>query len=224
MAIVKIPAIDLSEIVVILKTEGGAEVYMAARGLFKDTKVFNSWDRIMRILEFNIIPVLAKGDDIACIRPYVRLLVNEGRVISEAFTAVGSFIPGPIGIVCSLIRAIACFYGGNIPMGLLELLGCIPGAKVGIKGSSKVLEKVGARMMIALKKNKDIEKYCTQIQKLTRKASEFHSSFVLAKLDEITKLASQTMQTPMPKLLDLTKRGVSPKQVTDFGHLLIKYK
>ena len=222
MAIVKLPAINLSEIVVILKTEGGSEVGMAAKALFKDTKVFNSWDRIIRVLEFNIIPVLAKGDDISIIKPYLRILVNEGKVLTDAFTAVGSFIPGPIGIVCSLIRAIVCFYGGNIPMGLLELLGCIPGAKVGIKGGSKVMEKIGARMMVALKKNKDVERYCAQAQLLLGKVSEFNSSFVIARLNEIKKAGDQVMQIPMPKFLELTRRVIAQKEVTSFGSLLIK--
>lgn len=224
MAIVKLPTINLSEIVIILKTEGGAEIGMAARTLFKDTNIFNSWDRIIRILEFNVLPILAKGDDVSKIKPYIPLLLKESKVLTDSFTAVGSFIPGPIGIVCSLIRAIVCFCEGNIPMGILELLGCIPGAKAGIKGGSKIAEKIGSRMMVALKKNKDITKYCAQVQLLLGKVCDFHSSFVISRLDEIKKFANQTMQTPMPKFLELTRRDVKNREVTKFGSLLIKNK
>ena len=156
MAIVKFPALNLTDIVVILKTEGSAEVGAIARTLFKDTKVFDSWSRILRTLEFDIIPVLAKGGDISSIRPFLGVLVKEGKILTDAFTAIGSFIPGPIGIVCSLIRAIACFYGGNIPMGLLELLGCIPGAKAATKGGSKIAGKIGCSESKVKKKLKKI--------------------------------------------------------------------
>lgn len=222
MAIVKFPSLNLSEIVVILKTEGGAEVGLFAQKLFKDTKVFDSWDKIIRTMEFNIVPILAKGGDLSSLRPYLGILIKEGKVLTDAFTAVGSFIPGPIGIICSLIRAIACFVGGNIPMGLLELLGCIPGAKVGIKGGSKVATKIGERLMIALKANKNIEKYCAQTQLLLGKVSEFNSSFIIARLNDIKKGAGETMQIVTPKFLELTGKNVTKHEVTKFGTFLIR--
>lgn len=222
MAIVKFPALNLSEIVDILKTEGSAEIGTIAKTLFKDTKVFDSWDRIMRILEFNIIPVLAKGGDISSIRPFLGILVKEGKILADAFTAVGSFIPGPIGIACSLIRAIACFYGGNIPMGLLELLGCIPGAKLASKGGTKIAGKIGERMMVAIKKNKEFEKYCAKAQLLLGKVNEFNSTFIISKLDEIRKVADNTISVGAPRLLEITSHKISPKDVTKFGSVLIR--
>jgi len=220
MTIVKFPALNLSEIVAILKTEGSAEVGAIAKTFFKDTKVFDSWSRILRILEFNIIPVLAKGGDISSIRPFLGILVKEGKILTDAFTAVGSFIPGPIGIVCSLIRAIACFYGGNIPMGLLELLGCIPGAKAVTIGSSKIAGKIGERLMVALKKNNAFEKYCAEAQLLLGKISELNSMFIINKLDEIRKAAGYTMSIGTPKLLEITGYKLAPKNITKLGSLL----
>lgn len=221
MAIVKFPALNLTEIVVILKTEGSAEVGAIARTLFKDTKVFDSWSRILRTLEFDIIPVLAKGGDISSIRPFLGVLVKEGKILTDAFTAIGSFVPGPIGIVCSLIRAIACFYGGNIPMGLLELLGCIPGAKAATKGGSKIAGKIGERIMVALKKNELFENYCAETQLLLGKVSEFNSTFIISKLNEIRKVAGNTMSMGTPKLLEITGYKLAPKNITKFGSLLM---
>lgn len=221
MAFVKFPTLNLSEIVVILKTEGSAEVALIARKLFKDTKVFNSWDRIMRILEFDIIPVLAKGGDISSIRPFLGILVKEGKILTDAFTAVGSFVPGPVGIVCSLIRAIACFYGGNIPMGLLELLGCIPGAKAATKGGSKIAEKIGERLMGTLKKNKDFEQYCAKAQLLLGKVSELNSTFIITKLNDIRNAAGNAMNVGTPKFLELTAHQITEKGITKFGSVLM---
>lgn len=221
MAITNFPALNLSEIVVILRTEGSAEVGSIARTLSKDTKVFDSWDRIIRTLEFDIIPILAKGGDISGIRPFLGILVKEGKILTDAFTAIGSFIPGPIGIVCSLIRAIACFYSGNIPMGLLELLGCIPGAKAATKGGTKIAEKVGERLMVALKHNKVFEKYCSEAQLLLGKVNDLNSTFVISKLNEIRKAAGNTMSIGSPKFLELTAHKITPRETTKFGSILI---
>ena len=115
----KFPSLNLSEVIVILKTEGKSDFANVATKLFKDTKVFDSYAHIISILEKNICPVLKKGGNISEIKPFLKPLLKEGVVLSDAFTNVGSMIPGPVGIVCSLIRATICFCEGNIPMGLI---------------------------------------------------------------------------------------------------------
>ena len=164
---------------------------------------------------------MTKGGDISGIRPFLGILVKEGKILTDAFTAIGSFIPGPIGIVCSLIRAIACFYSGNIPMGLLELLGCIPGAKAATKGGTKIAEKVGERLMVALKHNKVFEKYCSEAQLLLGKVNDLNSTFVISKLNEIRKATGNTMSIGSPKFLELTAHKITPRETTKFGSILM---
>lgn len=54
----------------------------------------------------------------------------------------GSFVPGPVGIVCSLALAIVDFSAGNIFGGFMNLLGCIPFAKAGAKAAKPLLNNI----------------------------------------------------------------------------------
>ena len=56
----------------------------------------------------------------------------------------GSFVPGPVGIVCSLALAIGDFAVGNFWGGFLNLLGCIPFAKAGCKTVGPMVKKIAA--------------------------------------------------------------------------------
>lgn len=217
---VKFPSLNLSEIVIILKTEGGSDIALfSIRENVKRTKIFDSWSKIISILELHVVPILARGEDVAAIKPYVGILVREAKVLTREVASVGSIVPGPVGIVCTLIEAVGHFSVGNIPMGLLDLLGCIPGAKLSMKGGSRMAEKIGSRMMVALKKNKDIGNYLAETQLLLGKEKGFNSTVVVAKLNEIRSVTFHDM----PNLLGITtKRTVTNYSITEFGSLLIK--
>lgn len=78
------------------------------------------------------------GDAVAIAEHCKRLGTLAGPLLVEG----GSFVPGPIGIVCSLALAIFDFATGNIFGGFLNLLGCIPFAKAGIKAAKPLLNDI----------------------------------------------------------------------------------
>ena len=152
----KIPPIDLSGLVKILKQEGKDEM---SSNLSKANNPFGSpltikkeWDDIVNILELELIPQLAKGGELSHLLPSVNALKVRVVNLSLIASQVLSFVPGPIGIVCSIINAIACFSTGNVLGGIMELLGCIPGAKFAIKGGGKFFTKIGDEVYTILKK------------------------------------------------------------------------
>lgn len=173
----KIPPIDLTNVLKLLKSEGKGELsnaFAVKRNPF--TGVFISeWDDILRVLEFELVPVLKKGGDVRALLPVAKKLSKSAANLSLMASQVLSFVPGPIGIVCSIINAIVCFSSGNIPGGLLELIGCIPGAKMGVKGGSKVVEKVGAMILDILKKN---PKFAQTLRTVRTFGAEFNVSKV----------------------------------------------
>lgn len=151
----KIPPIDLTNVLKLLKSEGKNEVapIITKRNPFIEPSFINEWNNILRVLELELIPTLKKGGEVSILLPTAKKLSKSAANLSLTASQILSFVPGPIGIVCSIINAIVCFCSGNIPGGLLELIGCIPGAKMGVKGGSKVAEKVGAMILDILKKN-----------------------------------------------------------------------
>ena len=75
---------------------------------------------------------LEKGDVksiIKATRDFANSVTALQIFIATAFVEIGSFVPGPVGIVCSLALAIGCFASGNVAGGFLNLLGAIPFAK-----------------------------------------------------------------------------------------------
>lgn len=64
------------------------------------------------------------------------------KLVGPLLVEGGSFVPGPIGIVCSLALAIADFAIGNVFGGFMNLLGCIPFAKAGTKALKPLLNTV----------------------------------------------------------------------------------
>ena len=199
----KFPSLNLSEVIVILKTEGKSDFANVATKLFKDTKVFDSYAHIISILEKNICPVLKKGGNISEIKPFLKPLLKEGVVLSDAFTNVGSMIPGPVGIVCSLIRATICFCEGNIPMGLIELLGCIPGVKYGLK-ATPMTTKLVIIMMKAINNNKEFGQFVKSAENMMMKLQGFNKASLQTRLDEIYKNAFSYLYQQSRNLLDYT--------------------
>ena len=84
--------------------------------------------------EFKPLSVHLKNDNLPNIRKSLNKITSKCAELTTLLTGViveaGSYIPGPIGIVCILCLAISCFATGNVVGGVLNLLGCIPCAKV----------------------------------------------------------------------------------------------
>lgn len=94
--------------------------------------IFSKWDNILYKLD-NVASKLKKGepdDIIEAVTELSKSVADLQLFILSIATEVGSFIPGPIGIVCSIALAIGCFAVGDIPGGFLNLVGAIPGAKL----------------------------------------------------------------------------------------------
>ena len=94
-------------------------------------RVIRYWDDILLKLE-KVSIQLEKGEKasiIAASKELAKSVTNLQTFIVGTFVEIGSFVPGPIGIVCSLALAITCFATGNIPGGFMNLLGAIPFAK-----------------------------------------------------------------------------------------------
>lgn len=165
----KIPPIDLSKLVQLLKSEGRAEMTVVAAPKFgtltrgakvNNLPLFKEWDNIISILDKEIIPLLRKGCDAkSLIGPGQRLAKSAGA-LSLMASQILSFVPGPVGIVCSVVNAIVCFTTGNIVGGLFELLGCIPGGKIAGKaagkGASKLFPKIEKIMIEMVQSNKEL--------------------------------------------------------------------
>ena len=98
---------------------------------FEMGTILSKWDNILYKLD-NVANKLKKGNPeqiIDAVTDLSKSIADLQRIILGFVAEVGSFIPGPIGIVCSLALAIGCFAVGDVPGGFLNLLGAIPGAK-----------------------------------------------------------------------------------------------
>ena len=69
------------------------------------------------------------------------------RMAGPLLVEGGSFIPGPIGIVCSLALAIADFAVGNFFGGFMNILCCVPFAKAGCKVLLPTLKKTASDLL-----------------------------------------------------------------------------
>lgn len=153
----KLPPMDLSSLLKLLKTEGRSELGAAFLGKMGNLEVVREWDKILNGLE-EIVPKLAEGAEISTIKGPVLQIGKSAAVMSSMASQVLSFVPGPIGMVCSFINAIVCLCTIPLPMcigsAFLELLGCIPGGKVAIKGGAKLAPKIEKILLELLENNK----------------------------------------------------------------------
>lgn len=174
----KIPPIDLTEIVVLLKKEGKVEVVSAPvqpklGAITKQKSLLLEWDNIINVLEKEIVPQLAKGGDVSKLMAPAGKLAKSAGALASMASQVLSFVPGPIGIVCSVINAVVCFSSGNVIGGLLELLGCIPGGKVGAKAGAKLVPKIEKALTAIVQKNPVLRKYVANTQKVPSEVRKF---------------------------------------------------
>lgn len=94
-------------------------------------QLMNKWDDVLSKLQ-KVSLQLEKGDKASILvtsKELAKSVTSLQVFIASAFVEIGSFVPGPIGIVCSIALAIGCFATGNIVGGFLNLLGAIPFAK-----------------------------------------------------------------------------------------------
>lgn len=94
-------------------------------------KLSSRWSHVLAELK-NLSIILEKGDpaDILNATKKLSQAISSLQIfIAEIFVNIGSFVPGPVGIVCNVVLAIGCFAVGDIPGGFMNLAGAIPFAK-----------------------------------------------------------------------------------------------
>lgn len=188
----KIPPIDLSGLVKILRKEGRDEM---SSNLTKTNNnpfapslatIKREWDDIVDILEKELIPQLSKGGELSHLKPSVNALTVRVMNLTLIATQVLSIVPGPIGIISSIINAIACFSTGNVLGGIIELLGCIPGAKLAVKGGGKFSTKIGDEVYAILKNNKKLAVYLENWEKMIEKTKVYTETLNMAEIKQLT--------------------------------------
>lgn len=147
----KLPPIDLTKLLKLLKTEGRTELAVSKAQpkileITAECKIFKEWDNIIHILETEVVPLLKKGCEASDLVAPAQKLGKSAVSLSLMASQFLSFVPGPVGIICSVINAVVCFSAGNILGGLFELLCCIPGVKVVGKAATKLSPKLSSKL------------------------------------------------------------------------------
>lgn len=153
----KIPPIDLSKFIQLLKSEGSTELFAATTGKLRGLVLVKEWNNILSIIEKEIVPLLKKGCDANSLVAPAQKIAKSASSLAAFAAEILSFVPGPIGILCSLALAIGCFSTGNIVGGFFELLGCIPGGKVAGKSASKLFPKIEKIMIEMVQSNNKLK-------------------------------------------------------------------
>lgn len=109
------------------------DVRSSIKSLKNQSKILQDWNSLMK--ELRIISLkLSKGEQLGKELNEVRKLATS---LGMSATEIGSVIPGPIGIACSVALAVVCLFPPMDLLGfLLNLLGAIPfakGATIGLK-------------------------------------------------------------------------------------------
>lgn len=145
------------------------------------------------------------------------------RMAGPLLVEGGSFIPGPIGIVCSLALAIADFAVGNFFGGFMNILCCVPFAKAGCKILLPSLKKIVADLL----KNPYVKTAVRSGNNYFMKGVK-DTSWITAKVKPEAKHIYENMmikKSPTTKysegaFLEITSKGrISPQKysVTNYG-------
>lgn len=166
----KIPPIDLTPVLALLKKEGSGEISKAMKpgtlGALSGVKrVLAEWENLLREVEV-IVKMLAKGGEVSSFIPHAEKLIRSAGALSALASQVLSFIPGPIGIVCSLLNAVLCFCRGDVIGGFLELLGCIPGGKMATKGVAKFAPQIEKILMRIVSSSPELMRILNEAKKV----------------------------------------------------------
>ncbi len=108
----------------------------------------------------------------------VNSVINHCEIIAKTAGPLlvegGSFVPGPVGIVCSLALAIADFAVANYWGGFLNLLGCIPFAKAGCKTVGPMVKKIAADIYPMLKDGINMTRKTRSLSKAKNVTGDIH--------------------------------------------------
>lgn len=106
----------------------------------KNQSVFlREWEALMRELK-NASVKIGRGEDLGTELLEIRRLANS---IAIQAAELGSMIPGPVGVACSVALAICCLMPPLDLLGfLLNLLGAIPFAKGAAVGLKPILKEM----------------------------------------------------------------------------------
>ena len=225
----KLPPIDLTDFLKLLKVEGGSELHAACLSKVGGITVEREWDKIIRSLD-DIIPKLAEGAEINSLKTPVLELAKSAGTLASLASQVLSFIPGPIGMICSAINAIVCFctlpFPVNIGNGMLELLGCIPGGKVAGKLAPKV-EKILLKAIEnspELRKkieacNATVKKFAERTAKNTQKSQSAKKVGGKLDIDEFTYYTGRPKTNIIFEGDQIVRRyQIQPKPITNVGN------
>lgn len=145
------------------------------------------------------------------------------KMVGPLLVEGGSFIPGPVGIVCSLALAIADFAVGNFFGGFMNILCCVPFAKAGCKVLLPTLKKIVADLL----KNPYVKNAVRTGNAYLVKGVK-DTSWITAKVKPEAKhiyenmmiKKSPTTKVPEAAFLEITRKGhISPQKysVTNYG-------
>lgn len=161
-------------------TKGGAEGIKVELANCKCSNPFgmgvilSKWDNVLCKLD-NVASKLKKGNSDDIIEAVTELSKNIADLqlfMAKIATEIGSFIPGPIGIVCSIALAIGCFAIGDISGGFLNLIGAIPGVKL-----AKFLPIGALKTSILNFKNVLLFRWGYKVSAFTEKAARHSGNF-----------------------------------------------
>lgn len=115
----------------------------------------NLWDDILR--EFDAVAINLRKDNPQELFKALKNVTTKCGELTSLLAGIvvetGSYIPGPIGMVCSLCLSITCFATGNVLGGFMNLLGCIPCGKVVGKSGKFFASKLIPRMKAIFSKS-----------------------------------------------------------------------
>lgn len=172
----KLPPIDLTELLKLLKSEGRSELNAALLGKLGNVTIVREWEKILKGLD-EIVPKLAEGAEISAIKGPALQLGKSVATLSSLASQVLSFVPGPVGMVCSFVNAVVCLCTIPFPIcignAFLELLGCIPGGKVAVKGGAKLAPKVEKILLKVLEDNKVLRELVEKSREIEEAVKNF---------------------------------------------------
>lgn len=104
------------------------------------SKILKNWDELMKALSL-AGGKIARGEKLGGDLKRIGSLATQ---LSGSAAEFGSMLPGPIGVACSLALAIVCLMPPAIDIVgfLLNLMGCIPFAKQGIKIAKPLINDI----------------------------------------------------------------------------------
>lgn len=240
----RIPPIDLSKLLQLLKAEGKTELAAAkaqpklleltskgpkpATSAMSNFGLLQEWDNIVLVMEKEVIPLLNKGCEAKALAAPAQKLAKSAGSISLMASQVLSFVPGPIGIVCSIVNAIVCFSTGNIVGGFFELLGCIPGGKVAGKASSKLFPKIEKILIEVVESNHSLKIIIETSTKQQKAVTEFFEKYAPKakpkKKPEIGQgYGARNTAQPQPSALEQSLRQKFPNPSVEAQQEIGKY-